>query len=303
MNENQFIENKGARDEFISRVDVLDKVGDLILLPNTEYATTEQVADYYEIPKETLNSLVSDNKSELESDGFSLFSKSKVETLLNVESEHLDQSRGKSTVTFKDGKKVDIPNRGLRLFTKRSILRVGMLLTDSEVAKEIRTMLLNIYQDAEQGKENIIENIVEEINEEKQLMLERISAEMSGDFDKVCIVNAKLFALKNKRIQELEKENEFIITNSLTITESRSIINSVVRKIAMSHYNGNFASAYRELYSKVNYNLNINIKSRKGEGLKRFTDDELLEVENLVRSWASDLNLDLDSVLRLSVSK
>jgi hypothetical protein len=157
--------------------------------------------------------------------------------------------------------------------------------------------------EAEILKENIIENIIEEINEEKQLMLERVDAEMSGDFDKVCVVNAKLFALKNKRIQELEKENEFIITNSLTITESRSIINSVVRKIAMSHYNGNFASAYRELYSKVNYKLNINIKSRKGEGLKRFTDDELLEVEKIVRSWASDWNLDLGSILRLSVSK
>lgn len=303
MNENQFVENKGTRDEFISRVDVLDRVGDLILLPNTEYATTEQVADYYGVSTETINTITLRNKEELESDGYSLKSKSDVISFLNVQDEHLNQSRGKSTVSFVDGKELTIPNRGLRLFTKRSILRVGMLLTDSEVAKEVRTMLLNVYQDAEQGKENIIENVVEEINEEKQLMLERIDAEMSGDFDKVCVVNAKLFALKNKRIQELEKENEFIVTNSLTITESRSIINSVVRKIAMSHYNGNFASAYSELYSKVNYKLKINIKSRKGEGLKRFTDDELLEVEKIVRSWALDLNLDLASVLRLSVSK
>lgn len=32
------------------------------------------------------------------------------------------------------------------LFPKRAILRVGMLLRDSEVAKEVRTQLLNIEE-------------------------------------------------------------------------------------------------------------------------------------------------------------
>lgn len=94
MNENQFVENKGTRDEFISRVDVLDRVGDLILLPNTEYATTEQVADYYGVSTETINTITLRNKEELESDGYSLKSKSDVISFLNVQDEHLNQSRG-----------------------------------------------------------------------------------------------------------------------------------------------------------------------------------------------------------------
>lgn len=42
-----------------------------------------------------------------------------------------------------------IPNRGIRCFSKRAVLRFGMLLRDSEVAKEVRTQLLNIKEEAE----------------------------------------------------------------------------------------------------------------------------------------------------------
>ena len=62
-----------------------------------------------------------------------------------------------------------LPNRGMKLFPKRAILRVGMLLRDSEIAKEIRTRLLDIVQDTEKASPEIIHNVVEEINEEKQL--------------------------------------------------------------------------------------------------------------------------------------
>ena len=45
-NEFQLVEKRELREEFIGRMEVLDKVGDLILLPSTEFATTEQVATY-----------------------------------------------------------------------------------------------------------------------------------------------------------------------------------------------------------------------------------------------------------------
>ena len=46
-------------------------------------------------------------------------------------------------VTFK------IPSRGLTLIPKRALLRIGMLLRDSEVAKEVRSRLLDIIHDVE----------------------------------------------------------------------------------------------------------------------------------------------------------
>lgn len=301
MKEFEFIENKGMREEFVGRMEVLDKVGNLLLLPNTEYATLEQVAKYYKTNIQTIESVVLRNKDELVSDGYALQKRSNVISFLNIKDECLNSKQGKTIVTLPNDVSIIIPNRGLRLFTKRAILRIGMLLRDSEVAKEVRTTLLNVYHDAEQGKTDIIDNIVKEIDKEKQLMMDRVEAEMKGDFDSVCVVNAKLFALKNKRIAELESEKDFINSTRLTISESRDVINRIVRKIAMSHFNGNFGNAYNELYSKVNYKLHINANNRKEVGLKRFTDAEIVEIERIVRSWASDLGFNTEELLKLSV--
>jgi hypothetical protein len=301
MKEFEFIENKGMREEFVRRMEVLDKVGNLLLLPNTEYATTEQVAEYYKTTAHTIEGVINRNKDELISDGYSLQKRSDVIQFLNIQDIHLKSKQGRTIATLENNDNIIIPNRGLRLFTKRAILRVGMLLRDSEVAKEVRTTLLNVYHDAEQGKTDIIDNIVKDIDEEKQLMMDRVEAEMKGDFDAVCVVNAKLFALKNKRIAELESEKDFINSTRLTISESRDVINRIVRKIAMSHFNGNFGNAYNELYSKVNYKLHINVNNRKEVGLKRFTDTEIIEIEKIVRSWASDLGFNTEELLKLSV--
>ena len=44
MKEMDLLQRKEAREDCISRIEVLDKVGELLLLPSTEYATTKQVA-------------------------------------------------------------------------------------------------------------------------------------------------------------------------------------------------------------------------------------------------------------------
>lgn len=300
----ELVGNRVMRESMIDEVGVLDKVKDLLLLPNTEYATTEQVATYYEVDVESIKKLTTRNKDELTPDGYNLFRKDNVIDLLKGHSVHLESITGKSIVTLEDGSKVDIPNRGLRLFPKRAILRVGMLLRDSKVAKEVRTRLLDIIHDTEQQAPEIINNIVSEMTEEQQLVLEKVNAEISGDYDRVSYINAKLFALKNKRIIELEKENSHIKTHALTILESRSVINRIVRTIAMREYGSMFGNAWSDLYSKANYILGINIKSRdkkKSESyLNTLTEEETFEVEKIVRAWAVEVGLDLDELLKIA---
>ena len=41
--ENQLLENKKMREEVVGRIEVLEQVGELLLLPNTEFATKEMV--------------------------------------------------------------------------------------------------------------------------------------------------------------------------------------------------------------------------------------------------------------------
>lgn len=115
INEEQLINTK---DE------VFEKVKKLILLHNTSFATIEQVSTYYEIGKEALETIIIRNKDELSQNGYKAYSKKELENL-NIVNE-----------CFK------IPNRGLRLFSKRAILKIAFLLIESDIARQIRIALL-----------------------------------------------------------------------------------------------------------------------------------------------------------------
>lgn len=299
---NGIIESKELRESMIDQVGVLEKVKDLLLLGNSEYATVKQVADYYEVVSETIQSLVKNNREELATNGLYNLTGKETKELLAMSSDNIANFKGYFTV---DGQKMN--NRNNLLFTKRAILNVGMLLTESKVAEEVRRRLLDIEYESnnaiqENGK-TVKENIVSEIDEEKELVMARVDAEMAGDYDQVWVINAKLFALKNKRISELEKEVETITTNSLTIIEAKSVINRLVRVISAKKFNGSFKSAYGELYTMINYKLGINIKARNKKSnqsyLDTLTEDEIFETEKIVRTWANDNGIDVSKKITL----
>lgn len=279
VNENKLLEQKELREKNLGRIEVLEQVKELLLLGNSEFATTEMVAKYYGVGLEAIKSLIKDNKEELTFNGLKLYKRAEI---LKVLKEPLE---------------ISIPNRGLNLFSKRAILNVGMLLRDSEVAKDIRSRLLDVAYDAETETASI-KAIVEEIDEEKQLMLDRIQAEMNGDFDNVCVINAKLFALKNKRIQQLEEEKEIIINHCTTIKESRSVINRLIRIIGSKEKS--FGNVWNEFYSKINYKLGINLKARSKKPLDSMTEEEMFDSEVIARNWATKLGIDVKSVLELN---
>jgi len=302
MKELQLLEDKQLRDGNISRIEVLDKVGGLLLLSNTEVATTEMVAKFYGVGIEAIQSLYKRNCDEFINDGIASKSKAEIIELLNVLPEQLTNMQGKSIVKL-DDEDIIIPNRGMKLFSKRAILRTGMLLIDSEVAKEIRTRLLDIIQDVSVDSPVTILNVLNEMSEEKQIMFEVIEAQCNGDLDGVILAQTKLHALKNKRIADLEHTNELITTNALTINDSRDVINRIIRNIAVSRYSARFSNCWNEFYSKINYKLGINIKARDKKKYQSYldvlTDEEVIKVESIARCWAIDIGLDLDSLLKI----
>lgn len=187
MKENQLLENKQMREECMERIEVLEKVKKLILLQNTEFATTEMVANYYEVGIEAIQSLIKDNREELTSNGFRLCKRSEI---LNV---------------LKGQLEITIPNRGMNLFTKRAILNVGMLLRDSKVAREVRTQLLNGFDNA--VEEQRIDLFTKDIDEEMRLNIELAEAFASGDMTKMLIASQNINNFKNRKIKSLEDEN------------------------------------------------------------------------------------------------
>ncbi|MFE9448375.1 hypothetical protein [Streptomyces sp. NPDC006739] len=124
-------ESRTMRAQTASRVDVLDKVKALALLPDGVHATTDGVAAYYEVGLDAIESVVRRYREELVENG--------METL-----------RGDALRSFNETAKLTVSSRrnSLRVFTRRTILNVGQLLTESDVARKVRTYLLEVEAQA-----------------------------------------------------------------------------------------------------------------------------------------------------------
>ncbi|ENY8698314.1 hypothetical protein [Clostridioides difficile] len=295
MNGEKLIENKELRDRNIDRVDVLEHVKEILTLANTDFSTVELVSEYYEVKEATVQECIRLNKEELKNDGLKKYKKNEIISIFErnpINLENVKNERTKSIVTFKNNESVSINNTGLILIPKRAILRIGMLLRDSEVAKEVRTRLLDIIHDAEEQTE-IVNDVIEEIRTEQNIKEDMLEAIISGDHNKLSVLQTELIGLKNKRISHLED----IITNSVTITESKAIINKCVRTIAVKKFNCMFGKAWDEFYRFINYKLGINVRNRKGKGLARFSDEEILKMEKIAKSWLEENDIDFKLVI------
>lgn len=123
-------EAREQRNNLVTNTDVLDKVKALLLMPDGVHAMTEQVANYFEVPVETIKSVVKYNRAEIESDGYRVI------------------TRGEFAGLNFDLASIAPQARSIAMFPRRAILRVAMLLRDSVIARQIRDLLLDIEQAA-----------------------------------------------------------------------------------------------------------------------------------------------------------
>ena len=139
------ISDRVMRDKLSNQYNVLEKVKDLLLLPGTELMSINKVAEYYEVSPEWIKELYGSHREEIDSDGTDILPRdyydgSKLKPI------SVDRKQTSVTYLFLDGQSVTINNRGIKVFSKRAVLRIGMLLQQSEVAKRIRTALLDIEE-------------------------------------------------------------------------------------------------------------------------------------------------------------
>lgn len=142
MNPEQFLTSATLRDRVKNFDYILDKVKQLKMIPTTNFASQEMVAQYYDVNTAVINMIVTRHRDELEKVG--LIHKSKGDIINQVNKHRVrlleEANLGQKGVhlTFKDGAELLIPNRGLRTFSKRAVFHIGLLLRDSEVAKQVR---------------------------------------------------------------------------------------------------------------------------------------------------------------------
>ena len=253
MNETQFIDDRTLRDNAVGNYEVLEKVKKLLLIPELEVMTTEQVADYYEVDYDAVKKVYQRNTDELESDGMHI---EKMETFLKGQNVSFQKERNKAILTYDNGITFSVTNRGLKVFTRRAILRVGMLLRDSVIAKEVRTQLLNIEEKSSDGVK------VQDINEEQSLMLAVGMAVASGDANAVAVATTNLIAFKNRHIEKLKNDNKALAEGILE-WKDRNKLNAGIRKLA-AVTGIHFSKMWNELYKNLQYKYGICLKQRGG---------------------------------------
>ena len=65
------------------------------------------------------------------------------------------------------GAELKVSNRGIRVFSQRAVLRIGMLMPGSRVATEVRTQLLNVFEKAPTS--TVVESVDNELELRKRV--------------------------------------------------------------------------------------------------------------------------------------
>ncbi|MET9557881.1 hypothetical protein [Streptomyces sp. NPDC006645] len=131
------LESRTMRVEHLERVDALDRVKALAMLPDGVHNTTAGVARYFEVSTGVIRQLTARHRAELAESGMQVLRGS---DLREYQSDIMSLSFGEEG---------SYPQRrsGLTLYTRRAVLNIAMLLRDSDIARCVRTYLL----DAEEG--------------------------------------------------------------------------------------------------------------------------------------------------------
>lgn len=125
------------RNQLAERVDVLDKVKELSTLPGDVYCSTTIVADFYEVDSSSIRTLIERHAKEFESDGYRTVTRADVSLTTGLTWTELGFPAKAHTAA---------------LFPRRAVLRVGMLLRDSTIARRVRDYLLDAEKPADAGR-------------------------------------------------------------------------------------------------------------------------------------------------------
>lgn len=274
------VDNYDLRNELIARTEVLDKVKKLLLIPEMNCMTIRQVADYYEVEPEAINKCYQRNRAEIEGDGITTKTSKAFKKLLIGQDVQLVQNKTNLLIQIDDNTRLEIPNRGIKCFSKRAVLRIGMLLRDSKIAQEVRTQLLNIVEHTAEEKPELL---TQDIDDEEKLQAAIGKAFATGDIMEFATAAQAYTAFQRRHIDRIETSNKLLTAEVLHISD-RKMFNRVMRKFA-STLHISFGVAFSMLYKQLSYRYGIDLKKRgdrKTPYIQYIKDDEWDKVQKVI---------------------
>lgn len=248
------MESKSLRESVIDRIEVLEKVKKLELLPDDIHLTVEMVSNFFEVNNDIIRQTAVRRKEELESDG--------MRTLRGKELSDLKSLCGLSR------------NIGrLMLFTKRSVLRIGMVLEESPVARTIRDQLLDSNEHSVTAVTEVRVSEFASLSPQLQFMIQMEQRHNA--------LEARLLQSENQNneLKQSVTHLSLVVDNEIFINDHQKadIQNAVfsrIGKLTSMGYETHFQSLFRAL--KLHFNV------PKYDKIKRVDFDRAIE---FVSGW------------------
>lgn len=132
-----YTESKTLRNEAIenSSIDFLDKIKAVQYLTNDMCMSVDQIASYYDTSNKTISTIISRNREEFELDGMVVLKGEELKDFKDVVNRYSNENQ-----------LIGLRTANLTLLTKRSLLRVGLIMTNNAMATSIRNYLLNLEE-------------------------------------------------------------------------------------------------------------------------------------------------------------
>jgi hypothetical protein len=246
-NEQVLLESQAARSSQLAKIE--DRAEDLLnkakalhfnVWQGTGIATTEQVAEFYEVPIETVRQIVKRNHQEFEADGLKVL-------------------HGIEIRLVSDTLSLTNKARNLTIWNPRATLRLGYLLRDSPIAKAVRTTSLDFIEQAAKPKA---------APPKSQAEITLALAQQQVDQEqRMQAVEARVNHIEQRSIDAIETLNLLPAPTEpappLTERDSlRKLINAWCQSNNIEHEKAS-RTLYNELYIRDGFSVNARIKNSK----------------------------------------
>jgi hypothetical protein len=246
-NDQVLLESQAARSSQLAQIE--DRAEELLskakvlhfnVWQGTGIATTEQVAEFYEVPIKTVEAVLQRNRKEFDSDGLKVL-------------------RGKELGSVTFIMKVTNKARNLTIWNPRATLRLGYLLRDSAIAKAVRTTSLDFIEQAAKPKAAPPKSQAE--------VTLALAQQLVDQEQRMQAVEARVNHIEQRSIEAIETLAFLPAPTEsappLTERDSlRKLINAWCRSNNIEHEKA-WRTLYAELYIRDGFSVNARIKNSK----------------------------------------
>jgi hypothetical protein len=246
-NEQVLLESQAARNVQLAQIE--DRAEELLskakalhfnVWQGTSIATTEQVAEFYEVPIETVRQIIKRNHQEFEADGLKVL-------------------HGKELRLVSDTLSLTNKARNLTIWNPRATLRLGYLLRDSAIAKAVRTTSLDFTEQAAKPKTDLPKSQAE--------VTLALAQQLVDQEQRVQAVEARVHQIEQRSIEAIEtlallpppKESAPLMTERASL---RQLINKWCDATNVDQHLA-WTKLYIELYYRDGFSVNARMKKGK----------------------------------------